>query len=60
MRRVYLPQYAPAPVRRSQTGERFNLAVPFLKEGRNIYDHITNTPERWGGAAPPGQAAGSS
>lgn len=60
MRRVYLPQYAPAPLRHSQTGERFNLAVPFLKEGRNVYDHAADIPERWGGAAPPGQAADSS
>ncbi len=51
MRRVYLPQYAPAPVRHSRTGERINLAVPFLKDGRNVYDRATDTPERWGGAA---------
>ena len=53
MRRVYLPQYAPAPLRHSQTGERFNLAVPFVNQGRNIYDRGTDTPENWGGLAPP-------
>ena len=53
MRRVYLPQYAPAPLYHSETGERFNLAVPFVSNGRNIYDHTTDTPENWGGIAPP-------
>ena len=53
MRRVYLPQYAPAPLHHSGTGERFNLAVPFVSKGRNIYDHGTDTPENWGGLAPP-------
>ena len=57
MRRVYLPQYAPAPLRHSRTGERFNLAVPFLKDGHIVYDQALDTPERWGGAAPPGLAA---
>ena len=57
MRRVYLPQYAQAPVHHSSTGERFNLAVPFLKNGRNVYDHGADTPDRWGGAAPPKSAA---
>ncbi len=53
MRRVYLPQYVPAPVRHSHTGERFNLAVPFVRNGENIYDHGADTPENWGGLAPP-------
>ena len=57
MRRVYLPQYAPAPLHHSQTGERFNLAVPFLKDGHIVYDHSLDTPDRWGGAAPPVLAA---
>jgi len=53
MRRVYLPQYAPAPLHHSETGEQFNLAVPFVRNGRNIYDHKGDTPENWGGIAPP-------
>jgi len=57
MRRVYLPQYVPAPLHHSRTGERFNLAVPFLKDGQIVYDLAMDTPERWGGAAPPGLAA---
>lgn len=57
MRRVYLTQYVPAPVFHSQTGERFNLAVEFLKGGRNVYDHGMDTPERWGGTAPPALVA---
>ncbi len=38
-------------------GERFNLAVSFLENGRNVYDHAADTPECWGGASPPGLAA---
>ncbi len=53
MRRVYLTQYVPRPMRDSRSGERFNLAVPFLKEGLNIYDRAGDTAERWGGAPPP-------
>jgi len=39
------------------SAERFNLAVPFLKDGQIVYDPAMDTPERWGGAAPPGLAA---
>ena len=46
MRRVYLPQYAPAPLFHTETGERFNLAVPFVSN-----DHAADTPENWGGIA---------
>ena len=53
MRRVYLPQYARAPLCHSGTGERFGLAVPFLKGGSIVYDHASDTPERWGGTSPP-------
>ncbi len=41
MRRVYLAQYASAPIRHSKTGEQFNLAVPFLRGGEIVYDHAT-------------------
>ncbi len=57
MRRVYLPQYVAAPLTHSRTGERFNLAVPFLNKGRNVYENAADTPERWGGVSPPGLAA---
>jgi len=49
MRRVYLPQYAKAPIENSQTGERMNLAVPFLKNGKNIYARSSDSGEAWGG-----------
>lgn len=52
-----LTQYVSAPVFHSQNGERFNLAVEFLKGGRNVYDHAVDTPERWGGTAPPALVA---
>ena len=57
MRRVFLPQYAPAPVVNTRTGEQMNLAVPFVKDGKNIYDHATDTSENWGGSPPPSLAA---
>lgn len=37
MRRVYLPQYASQPFLNEQ-GQTINLAVPFVKDGKNIYD----------------------
>ena len=57
MRRVYLPQYSPSPVFNSQNGEQINLAVPFLKNGENIYDHTADSAENWGGSSPPNLAA---
>ena len=57
MRRVFLPQYTPAPIANTQTGEQMNLAVPFVKGGKNIYDHATDTSENWGGSPPPSLAA---
>ncbi len=57
MRRVYLPQYTPAPIVDSKTGERTNLAVPFVKDGKVVYDHDNDTADRWGGTAPPSIAA---
>ena len=55
MRRVFLPQYAAAPIVNSKTGEQMNLAVPFVSDGKNIYDHATDTADNWGGS--PGAAA---
>ncbi|MDJ0939996.1 MAG: phytanoyl-CoA dioxygenase family protein [Woeseiaceae bacterium] len=57
MRRVYLPQYTPAPIVHSNTGEQQNLAVPFLKDGSNVYDHANDKAENWGGLPPPSLAA---
>lgn len=52
MRRVYLAQYAAAPLHHSKTGERTNLAVPFLRNGAIVYDAATDTAARWGGRVP--------
>lgn len=47
MRRIYLPQYSAAPILR-QDGQPWAMATPFLRDGRNIYDHATDTAERFG------------
>ena len=47
MRRVYLAQYSAEPIL-NQHDTYWALAVPFLKAGRNVYDHATDTPERNG------------
>jgi len=47
MRRVYLPQYSAAPIRRPD-GKPWAIATPFLKDGKNIYDHSSDTAERYG------------
>ncbi|MEM9305305.1 MAG: phytanoyl-CoA dioxygenase family protein [Pseudomonadota bacterium] len=57
MRRVYLPQYAAAPILHSETGEQMNLGVPFVRDGVNIYGHAEDTAERWGGSPAPEIAA---
>ncbi|MBN4074058.1 phytanoyl-CoA dioxygenase family protein [bacterium AH-315-E10] len=49
MRRVYLPQYSSEPIVNSQTGERWGMAVPFIKDGVVIYDHDGDTGEKYGG-----------
>ena len=56
MRRVYLPQYAAAPIVNSQTGEQLNPAVPFVNDGKSIYNHSADTAENWGGSPPPSLA----
>ncbi len=53
MRRVYLPQYVSAPMVHTRTGERFNLAVPFLEGGEIVYRHDDDTAENWGGTDAP-------
>ncbi len=57
MRRVYLPQYASAPVVNTRTGEQFNLAVPFLRNGEIVYERAEDTAANWGGADGPLPAA---
>lgn len=47
MRRIYLPQYSAAPIRRPD-GKPWAMATPFLKDGRKIYDHSTDTAENNG------------
>ena len=57
MRRVYLPQYASSTLALSQTGERLNMNVPFIEDGKVIYDHAKDTAECWGGFSVPSSAA---
>ena len=47
MRRIYLPQYSAAPIDRPD-GKPWAMATPFLKDGKNIYDHADDTAEQWG------------
>jgi hypothetical protein len=47
MRRVYLPQYSAASITRPD-GKPWAMATPFLKDGRNIYDHSSDTAESFG------------
>lgn len=47
MRRIYLPQYSAAPIRRPD-GKPWAMATPFLRDGKNIYDHAADTPDRYG------------
>ena len=47
MRRIYLPQYSAAPINRSD-GKPWAIATPFLRGGKNIYDHSTDTAQNYG------------
>ena len=38
MRRIYLPQYSSEPILRPDTGKPHSQAVPFLRDGRIVYD----------------------
>ena len=44
MRRVYLPQYSSEPIVNAD-GKNWNFAIPFLKDGANVYDHAHDTRE---------------
>ena len=54
MRRVYLPQYVSSPIVNTRTGEQFNLAVPFLRNGEIVYSRDDDTAANWGGSDGPG------
>jgi ectoine hydroxylase-related dioxygenase (phytanoyl-CoA dioxygenase family) len=47
MRRIYLPQYSAAPIKRPD-GKPWAIATPFVKDGKNIYDHASDTQENNG------------
>lgn len=47
MRRVYLPQYSAKPILRPD-GKPWAIATPFLKDGKNIYDHLGDAVELYG------------
>jgi hypothetical protein len=47
MRRIYLPQYSDRPLTRPD-GKPWAMATPFLKNGKNIYNHAEDQPENWG------------
>jgi hypothetical protein len=47
MRRIYLPQYSAAPILRPD-GNPWAIATPFLKGGKNIYDHVHDISDRYG------------
>lgn len=47
MRRIYLPQYSAAPIRRPD-GKPWAMATPFLQDGKNIYDHSADSPDLYG------------
>jgi ectoine hydroxylase-related dioxygenase (phytanoyl-CoA dioxygenase family) len=47
MRRVYLPQYSAEPILRPD-GDLWGQAVPFVKDGKNIYDHAADVKAREG------------
>jgi len=48
MRRIYLGQYSASPILRPD-GSLWTQAVPFIKDGQNIYDHDDDTAEKYGG-----------
>ena len=47
MRRIYLPQYSGKPITRPD-GRPWAMDTPFLKDGKNIYNHAEDTAENWG------------
>jgi len=55
MRRIYLPQYSATPILHPEGG-LWAQGVPFLQDGKNVYDHAQDTAERYGGHPAPGKA----
>jgi len=47
MRRVYLAQYSGERIL-NQHGDLWAMGVPFVADGRNIYDATQDTAEKWG------------
>jgi len=47
MRRIYLPQYSSAVIKRPD-GKPWAMATPFLKGGKNVYDRANDTAEKFG------------
>jgi hypothetical protein len=47
MRRIYLPQYSSAPIKRPD-GKPWAMATPFLSGGKVIYDHAGDTVDKYG------------
>ncbi len=52
MRRVYLAQYSDEPIIR-RDGCLQALAVPFLRDGRMVYDHADDSADRYGPVVDP-------
>lgn len=50
MRRIYLPQYSSEPITNAK-GEKWALTVPFVKNGKVVYDPSTDTAAHYGGHA---------
>ncbi len=48
MRRVYLPQYSAAPIRKPD-GSLWALGTPFVQDGRIVYDRAGDTAAQYGG-----------
>lgn len=47
MRRIYLPQYSAEPITTPE-GKLWAMAVPFVRDGKIVYDRATDTQERFG------------
>ena len=47
MRRIYLPQYSAAPIGGDEIKE-WAMAVPFVKDGKIIYDAAGDLAEKYG------------
>jgi hypothetical protein len=47
MRRIYLPQYSAAPIKRPD-GKPWAMATPFLKGGKIVYNRADDTADKYG------------